>query len=127
MHLLPRAALYLLLLAPLACLSSSGEPEAEAPEASDALEPAAVPQLLPASALGFVEETIRPDPDPTPPSDPAAEPELENPGGVNGGLPARPEEAGHDFTNLGDETAPVPPEELLQESVDDPDNALPAL
>lgn len=127
MRLLHRAVFHLLLLGPIACLGSSGEPVGEEPEVTEALEPAAVPQLLPAGSLGFVEETILPDAEPTLGVDPAAEPELENPNGVNGELAERPDEPGHDFTNLGDLTTPVPPDELLQESVDDPNNALPAL
>lgn len=126
-HVFLSSALFI--IAPISCVGSSEQP-ASTEEAADevaAVEPAAVPQVLAASDLGLPDEVIPPEDEPQAPSDPTTEPEPENPDGVNGGLPERPEEAGDDFTGLGDTAVPVPAEEQLLDAELDEDNTLPAL
>lgn len=119
----------LLLAAPVSCMGSGAPPAPTEVSADEATtnDPPATPQIIEVSALGLADEVTPPEEEPPAPTDPAAEPEEENPGGVNGDLPERPEEAGDDFTNLGDPAVPVPPEEQLLDAAIDEDNTLPAL
>lgn len=113
------------LLAAPACFESH-EPEEQATEQVAAQEPPAVEQIVDDPGLG-IDTLPAEDPIGADPPDPSAPAEEENPGGVDGTLPARDELPPDDYEGVGDESLPVAPDEQLVESIDDPDNAVPAL
>ena len=100
--------------------------KSRATEQVAAQEPPAVEQIVDDPRLGL--DTLpAEDPIGADPPDPSAAAEEENPGGVDGTLPARDELPPDDYEGVGDESLPVALDEQLVESIDDPDNAVPAL